>query len=146
MPGIFPQASDQIINNVKISRRLPGYGKSPVFDFAAGEFKKVDGKVYIGEGVEILKNWIEKTLKTERYRFAIYGPDYGVTLEELVARNLPFSELMNELREQISDALVQDIRISRVDNFKFAKDRDRLEIQFEIETFENETVAMEVKI
>lgn len=146
MPGIFPQSSEEIINTNTISRSKPSYGKSPVFDFEKGEFKTVDGKVYMGEGIEVLKNWIEKTLRTERYRFLIYSFNYGVTLEELVAKDIPFEVLVNELEHQITDALMQDARIAKVSDFKFSKDKSLLHIQFEVTTFDKEVFDMEVRI
>lgn len=145
MSSIFPQNSTEVVNNIIISSKTPAYGKSPIFLFESGEFKKVDGKVYTGEGVEVLRNWIEKTLRTERYRFPIYTSDYGVTLEELVPRGLPYETLLNELKDQISDALLQDIRIAEVGGFSFSQDKSCLNIQFEVKTFDKESITMEVK-
>lgn len=145
MDSIFPQ-NNIPSTGIITKRRNPVYGRSPVFDFGKGEFKKIDGKVYIGEGEEVLKNWIEKTLRTERYRFPIYSFSYGVTLEELMVRGLPYPVLVNELKTQIGDALMQDIRISGVDEFKFTRTGNCLEIEFEVTTFDNKTINMEVKV
>lgn len=146
MPSIFPQNNTTVTNNVIINRSAPTYGKSPVFDFETGEFKKADGKVYIGEGVEVLKNWIEKTLRTERYRFPIYSFNYGVTLEELINKDIPYEVLVNELKNQIRDALTQDLRITAVDNFSFSRNGSFLDIGFEVVTFDKKVVVMEVSI
>lgn len=146
MPNIFPQSNTTVTNNIIISSTQPAYGKSPIFDFSTGEFKMVDGKVYIGEGVEVLKNWIEKTLRTERYRFPIYSFNYGVVLEELVAKDIPYELLVNELQNQITDALIRDNRITQVGNFKFARGKDSLAIEFEVTTFDNQVIEMGVDV
>jgi hypothetical protein len=146
MSGIFPQSSTEAVNSIIISSKTPVYGKSPIFLFESGEFKKVDGRVYTGESVEVLKNWIEKTLRTERYRFPVYTSNYGVTLEELVSGGLPYETLLNELKGQISDALLQDIRITGVGSFCFSRDKSYLNIQFVVKTFDEETITMEVKV
>ena len=146
MPGIFPQNSAEIVNNIIISSKTPVYGRSPIFLFESGEFKKVDGRVYIGGGVEVLKNWIEKTLRTERYRYPVYTSNYGVILEELISKGLPYDALLNELKEQITDALLQDIRITGVGSFIFSREKSYLIIQFAVKTFDEETITMEVKV
>lgn len=145
--SIFPESTTSLQDSsVIISERTPEYGKSYVFDFSTGEFKKIDGKVYVAEGVQVLKNWIEKTLKTERYRFPIYSYDYGVVLEELMAKDITYAVLINELEEQIKEALLQDIRISKVDGFEFTRSGDILNISFEVTTFDDETLNMEVSV
>lgn len=146
MPNIFPQDNTVEANNIIISRRSPTYGRSPVFDFSIGEFKKVDGKVYIGEGLEVLKNRIEKTLRTERYRFPIYSPDYGVTLEELMLKDVPFEVFISEVESQIVEALTQDLRIAQVKDFTFSRNKSFIGIQFHVVTFDMQTMNMEVSV
>lgn len=145
MSSIFPQ-NQSVINNITINRGTPQYGRAPIFDFEAGEFRMVDGKVYVGEGVEVLKNWIEKTLRTERYRFPVYSFHYGVTLEEFIAKDIPYPLLVNELKSQISEALILDRRIKNVGGFRFTREKDFLCIEFEVTTFDKKTVSMEVKV
>lgn len=146
MSSIFPQDSTEVINNIIISKKTTAYGKSPVFLFETGEFKLVDGKVYIAEGIEVLRNWIEKTLRTERFRYPIYSSDYGVTLEEIAARNLSQAVYMNEIKSQITEALLQDARIANVGEFAISMGDGCLNVQFEVETFESKKVTMEVNI
>lgn len=146
MASIFPEGSTAAISYITTDGGSLSYGKSPIFDFTTGEFKKIDGKVYMAEDVEVLKNWIEKTLRTERYRFPIYSFNYGVTLEELCSRNLPFELLSSELRNQITDALILDPRIKQVTGFKFSKSGSSLDISFKVVAFNSETVNMEVSV
>lgn len=146
MPSIFPQSSTENVNNIIIAKASPSYGKSPVFLFDRGEFRKVDGRVYIGEGKEVLENWIEKTLRTERYRFPIYSPDYGVTLEDIRVENPAYRVMVNEIRDNIRDALLQDPRITGVGKFKFSREGSCLSIRFEVETFDDEILTMEVSV
>ncbi|MCX8132026.1 MAG: DUF2634 domain-containing protein [Clostridia bacterium] len=146
MSDIFPQNDINVDQDIVKVNKSVSYGRSPIFDFEAGEFKTVDRKVYIGEGVQVLKNWIEKTIRTERFRFPIYSFDYGITLEELVVRDFPYEVLVNEIKEQIAEALMQDIRIDGIGNFEFERNGSYLNIGFEVTTFDRKIIGMEVSI
>jgi hypothetical protein len=44
-------------------------GKSFLFDFATGDFVVKDGNIQTLEGIEALKIWVEKILRTEKDRY-----------------------------------------------------------------------------
>lgn len=73
------------------------------------------------------------TLHSERYKHAIYSWNYGTELSSLFGQaNNAF--LQAKLRKVISEALLQDDRILRVDNFVFEKKRNALHVAFLAET------------
>ncbi|RCX13269.1 uncharacterized protein DUF2634 [Anaerobacterium chartisolvens] len=146
MADIFPQSGTEIDVSAALGTGEVSYGRTPIFDFEKGEFKTVDNKVYVGEGLEVLKSWIEKTVRTERFRFPIYSFDYGITLEGLMEKGLPYELLISEIKEQITDALIHDPRITDVGDFGFLRSGSSLEIQFRVHTFDSGTIDMEVKV
>ena len=54
-------------------------------------------------------------LNTERYEYIIYSWDYGVELVDLYGKPIPY--VIAILERRITDALIQDDRISEVTKF-----------------------------
>ena len=103
---------------------------------------KIQGYV---DGLEALKQAIYKVLNTERYEYPIYGFNYGIDLESLVGKDRTYVQI--ELRRRISECLLQDERITGVDNFKFEFNGDQLKCTFDVHSiFGNLTISREVSI
>lgn len=82
---MFPESSDV---TVQIAASSPTGGKSYLYDFEKGDFVIRDGKLIECDGIEALKVWIEKILRTEKGRYQIYdGTSYGCQLEDLIIGN-----------------------------------------------------------
>ena len=60
---------------------------------------------------------IHKILNTERYQYVIYSWNYGIELLDLFGE--PVTYVCPELQRRIEEALIQDDRITSVDNFEF---------------------------
>jgi hypothetical protein len=69
-------------------------------------------------------------LNTERYEHIIYSWDYGIELLDLYGK--PMSYVISELERRITEALMQDNRISEVKNFKFEISRKVIHITFDV--------------
>jgi hypothetical protein len=69
------------------------------------------------DGQEAMKQVIYKILNTERYQYIIYSWDYGIELMNLFGE--PVSYVVPELQRRIEEALLQDDRITAVDEFEF---------------------------
>lgn len=69
------------------------------------------------EGLEAVEQAVYKILLTERYQYPIYSHNYGVELFDLFGR--PMSYVRPEAERRIREALLQDDRITAVDNFEF---------------------------
>ena len=84
------------------------------FDFAKGEFELVDGRVSQIAGPELIKNKIEKLLRTEFERYEIYT-SYGMPFHNWVYgqrdRELIRIAMMRELMEQIPAQVDGVIRV-----------------------------------
>lgn len=70
------------------------------------------------DGVKAVEQMIYKVLLTERYRYAIYDWNYGIELEDLFGE--PRAYVYPELKRRIGEAILQDDRISSVDDFEFS--------------------------
>lgn len=77
---MFPQT---VVNTSEINTKATTQGKSFLFDFDTNNFVIKDGKLVEVEGIEAIKTWIAKILRTEKFKFNIYD-EYGVKLEDLM--------------------------------------------------------------
>lgn len=67
--------------------------------------------------LEAMKQVIYKILNTERYQCIMYSWNYGIELYDLFGE--PTNYVISELQRRITEALVQDDRINKVDGFEF---------------------------
>ncbi len=68
--------------------------------------------------IEALAQACYKALNTERYRFVIYSWDYGVELNDLFGKPIPY--VFAVLPDRIKDCLMQDDRVESVDSFELS--------------------------
>ncbi|MCD7855998.1 MAG: DUF2634 domain-containing protein [Clostridiales bacterium] len=89
------------------------------------------------DGSEAVKQAVYKILMTERYKYIIYGFNYGVELDKVIGRGK--SEAKAMLPEIIRSALCCDSRISEVNNFEFTDiDKESLLVKFTVISSEGE--------
>ena len=81
---------------------------------------------------EAVKQAIMLILNTERYKFLIYSWNYGVELEELIGTHPDIVE--DEVERLISEALLQDDRITAVYDFEFSRNKDTLLVSFKVDS------------
>lgn len=104
--------------------------KEYAWDFEKNDFKLIDGKFQIVEGIEALKIWIWKALKTSRYTYPIYSDDYGQEFEKLIGKGLSKSLIESEAKRLTLECLKENEHILTIKNFKVSKDKDILNITF----------------
>lgn len=130
---MFPKTQDLI---VAAAEDMAAVGKSFLFDFTAGEFVVRDGKLVECDGMDAIKIWIEKILRTEKDRFAIYsGTDYGCHLEDLiVGSNFSAAFIESELKREVSDSLMQNPNITAITNFEVIRGANSITVSMEVNT------------
>lgn len=85
------------------------------------------------DSLEAMEQAIHKILHTERYEHAIYNWNYGLELADLYGK--PRAYVYSELKRRIKEALMQDDRITEVENFVFEKpERGGVMVRFTIHT------------
>lgn len=80
----------------------------------------LDKKIITGycDEKEAMSQVIYKILNTERYDYIIYSWNYGIELKDLIGE--PMSYVCPELKDRITEALLQDDRITELINFDFS--------------------------
>jgi len=122
-------------------------GKSFLFDFSTGDFIVKDGKMQVTEGLEALKVWVQKILKTEKFKFKIYETgevdEYGATLLDLVNSGHSRAFIQAEIQREITEALKRNSEILSIDSFNFSRDKRTLIVNFEVNSIYG-TIEQEV--
>lgn len=90
---------------------------------------KVIGTV---DGLEAIKQSIYMALSVERYEYLIYSWDYGVELGDLLGKDPSY--VYPALKSRIEEALLQDSRILRVDEFSFDSNKGSVTVRFMVHT------------
>lgn len=128
---MFPNSTDITINN---ESDTSSGTKSYIFDFTTGDFVVRDGKLIECDGIDAIKVWIEKILRTEKDRYPIYdNTEYGCHLEDLIIGNSYTAEFIEaELKREIEDALKQNPRITSVTNFNITRNTNAITVTLEV--------------
>ncbi|MFD2671029.1 DUF2634 domain-containing protein [Marinicrinis sediminis] len=98
------------------------------FDFDRGTFT---GRI---QGMNAIRQWINKALLTARNRFLIYDDQYGSELEELLESNSSSSLIRMEIPRLIKEALIYDERIIEVRDFQLTEQPEGWLVSFTVET------------
>lgn len=69
------------------------------------------------DSLEAVKQSVFKILNTERYAYLIYSWNYGIELIDLYGKSPMYA--CPEIERRVKEALLQDDRITGVDNFEF---------------------------
>ncbi|MGE4272054.1 MAG: DUF2634 domain-containing protein [Desulfitobacterium sp.] len=136
LPDLIPDLQEQV--GINSQENPTQRGTSLLFDFNAGDFVTKDGKLLPVDGLESLKIWIEKILKTEKFRFKIYETGetspYGVTLLDLINGEYPRAFIESEIQREVSEALLRNPEIKEVSGFTFSRAKRGLSVAFSVNT------------
>lgn len=148
---MFPQLKlDNFVGEIKVEGSQ-SQGKTFLYDFEKGDFVIRDGRLVEVEGKEAIKIWIEKILRTERFKYEIYRgeestDEYGTTIKNLIyGRKVPQFFLQSELKRQIDETLKRNTEIDRIEDFRTEQHFSALIISFTVilknEEFFNQEVS-----
>lgn len=146
---IFPQ-EEVNIEEIKSNVLSNNIGKSFLFDFKKGDFILKDGKLVVVDDIEALKVWIEKTLRTEKFKFKIYEKEnsrleYGITLQDLiVGHNYPKEFVESEIKREVTEALLKHPLIEGLDQWKIEKNNPILKVGFTVILMDGRILGSEV--
>ena len=83
--------------------------------------------------LEAVRQTVFKILSTQRYAYIIYSWNYGIELEDLFGQ--PVRYVCPEIERRVKEALLQDDRITAVDNFEFdTSKRGVVAVKFTVHT------------
>lgn len=100
------------------------------WDFEKNDFQLKDGKFQVVEGIEALKIWIWKAIKTSRYTYPIYSDNYGQELDKLIGEGLSKSLAESEAKRLTLECLKDNEHILSIRSFSVDKSNDVLSITF----------------
>lgn len=82
---------------------------------------------------EAMEQAVYKILLTERYQYQIYSWNYGIELNDLFGKPIPYCCV--ELERRIREALIQDERVVEVYDFEFENPQfEMIFIKFKVDT------------
>ncbi len=84
------------------------------------------------DNLEAMKQAIYLMLNVERYENLIYSWNYGVELQDLFGKEINY--VLPELKRRITEALLQDPRITSVDGFEFENLKGKVNVGFSVTT------------
>lgn len=84
------------------------------------------------DGLQAVQQAVGKILETERFRYPIYSSGYGSEVATLLGRDTVYVQA--EIGRIITEALMQDDRVLRVENIKSVANGDRIYTTFMVVT------------
>lgn len=81
---------------------------------------------------EVMKQAIYLIIYTERYQYPIYSWNYGAELGDLLGK--PTSYVLPEIKRRVTEALLQDDRITGTDSWEFEVKRSVVTATFTVRT------------
>ena len=84
------------------------------------------------DDLEAMKQAVYLILNSERFLHVIYSWDYGIELMSLYGKPMPY--VISELTRRITEALMEDDRISNVTDFNFEREGNKIHITFVVTT------------
>lgn len=106
--------------------------KEYAWDFDKNDFLLKDGKFQIVSGIEALKIWIWKALKTERYRYMAYSFDYGSEIDTLTGKAYTKGIMKSEIERYLKEALLINPYIKAVGNILVDMFGSNINIEFDV--------------
>ncbi|MUT67823.1 DUF2634 domain-containing protein [Paenibacillus sp. NEAU-GSW1] len=84
------------------------------------------------DGLEAMRQAVFKMMQTVRYEHFVYSSDYGFEPVSLAGVDIGF--VKSELKRRIQEALLQDERITGVNEFELTADGDAILAKFAVQT------------
>ena len=103
------------INNQIDANTVVNYQTSNTFRVRYEDDYKLLGMC---DDIEAMKQVIFKFINTERYKYLIYDWNYGIELNDLIGKPIPY--VYAEIERRIKEALLADNRIKEVTDFRFS--------------------------
>lgn len=131
----------------KTEQVLPLF-KEMAIDFETGEPIIKNNEIVTLEGVEALKVWVWKILKTERNKYVAYSESYGNDLKENIGQIYDETVRRAVIQNEIINCLMVNPYITNVNNFQVESDAEKRYpiFYFSVSTIYGEITNQEVNI
>ena len=106
------------------------------------DYKTISGTI---DQIQAVEQAVFLILTTERYQWLIFSWNYGVELQNLIGKDPEYC--IPEIERRIREALLQDDRITAVENFEFTLNKRKVLTTFTvISIYGGITTTLEVDI
>ena len=137
---MFPDDVEQFLvtEGNEANNTAPVYnGRSFLYDFKKGDFIYKNGTPIEVTGLKALEVWIEKVIRTERFRFNVHkGVNYGVTIEDLIGSLLPRGYIESEMTRELTESILENPLVDDLTNWNFEVEGSLWTISFTVHTVE----------
>lgn len=138
-------------NDIEESSTNGKFGRTFLFDFEKGDFILKDGKLVLGDDIQSIRVWIEKVIRTEKFKFKIYdnstNNQYGVTIMDLImGSRLPMSFIAAEIQRELTDVILKNPQILAIENFNIEKMKNILHVNFNVRLSDGRVFNKGVKL
>ena len=130
---MIPQTNDNLINDIQFEEIPTNTFKLDMLKNTISGFSKE---------LEAMVQAVYLILNIERYEYLIYSWNYGIELQDLFGQ--PPSFAIPEIKRRITEALLQDERITAVENFTFEQSKGKVSTTFTVKTIYGEFEAEKV--
>ena len=110
-------------------------GKAFLYDFKTGDFVYKNGAPVLLEGKEALKAWIEKCLRTVKFKALVHRElEYAPQIEDLIGSVFDVDFVRAEIEREVSEALLRNPYITNIESFNFVVDGSELQADISLNT------------
>ena len=107
---------------------------APTFDLETGQHILENGNLKTATDLQNIKQWIDKTLRTQLDKFKIYeAVDYGISIYKYMGkRTLPAGYLNAEFKRELTEQLLKNSYISNVTDYTAVRERRGIIVNFTV--------------
>ena len=117
--------------------------KEIALDFEKDEPIIKNNEFLIVEGIEALKVWVYKTIKTTRFKYLVYSNAYGTSIKNFIGKVF-IEKVKRDFKKEVVEALLINNYIESVSIIEYKLDYNKLFLSLKIETKINKTLNFEV--
>lgn len=141
--ALIPAVNEEIVNEFEYTE-MPGLTYRMRVDREDGMEGQIIGYT---DNLAAVEQAVYKILNTERGEYSeLYGDEYGTETDDLFGMPIPY--VVPELDRRIKEALLQDDRITSVDNFTFdIPKKGVLHVEFSVSTiYDEEAITIDYEM
>lgn len=118
--------------------------KEYAWDFVNNDFLLVDGKFQIVTGIEALKVWMWKALKTPNSIYSVYSTSYGSKMDDLIGKGYSSELIESEAQRIVWECISYNSHITGISSFSVGTSGDILTVSFTAQTDQGEVTVSDV--
>lgn len=143
---MLPKITELEFELEEVITELQPIGVSFLYNFDTGQFAYSDGRLVELTGIESLKMWILKIMKTQKFKFEVYKDTiYGVLIDDLISSNMPRAYIESEIEREVTESLLLSPYIDGLEGWSFERDGKLMKVFFRVVSPMYNTFEMEVR-